>query len=142
MSKNQNSGISGSLKEQCQRTGEGYYTLDLGNGVPTRLFLNEKLFGEAESGLFTQIKAATEYPGTLEVVVTPDAHIGSGVPVGCVIATDGTLLHAPVGYDIGCGIICFRSDVPYTKGLDEKLRRKFSEEEMKRIGLGVYPIRL
>ena len=137
MSKHSIDGLVGSLKEQCQRTGEGYYTLDLGNGVPTRLFLNEKLFAETEAGLFSQIKTATEFPGTLEVVITPDAHIGSGVPVGCVIATDGTLLHSPVGYDIGCGIVCFRSDVPYTKGLDEKLRRKFSEEVMKRIGLGV-----
>jgi RNA-splicing ligase RtcB len=28
------------------------------------------------------------------VVVTPDVHYGYGVPVGCVIATDGTLAPA------------------------------------------------
>ncbi|MES2465172.1 MAG: RtcB family protein, partial [Armatimonadota bacterium] len=110
-----------SLKYQCKPSGEGYYTLDEGVKVPVRLFLNEALYAETEEGLYAQIKAATEFPGVLDVVVTPDAHIGSGVPVGCVIATDGTLLHSPVGYDIGCGIVCFRSDVPYTKGLDEKL---------------------
>jgi tRNA-splicing ligase RtcB len=126
-----------SLKYQCKDSGEGYYVLDQGVAVPVRLFLNEKLYAETEEGLFTQVKAATEYPGVLDVVVTPDAHIGSGVPVGTVIATDQTLLHAPIGYDIGCGIVSFRSDVPHTKGLDEKLRRKFSEEVMKRVGLGV-----
>jgi len=126
-----------SLKYQCKDSGEGYYTLDAGVAVPARIFLNEKLYAESEEGLYAQIKAATEYPGVLDVVVTPDAHVGSGVPVGCVIATDGTLLHAPIGYDIGCGIVCFRSDVSHTKGLDEKLRRKFSTEVMKRIGLGV-----
>lgn len=126
-----------SLKYQCRDSGEGYYTLDAGVRVPVRLFLNETLYAESEEALYAQVKTATEYPGVLDVVVTPDAHVGSAVPVGCVIATGGTLLHAPVGYDIGCGILCFRSDVPYTKGLDEKLRRKFSEEVMKRIGLGL-----
>ncbi len=126
-----------SLKWQCKPSGEGYYTLADGVGVPVRLFLNEKLHAESEEGLYAQIKTATEYPGVLDVVITPDAHIGSTVPVGCVIATDGTLLQAPIGFDIGCGIMSFRSDVPHTKGLDDKLRRKFSEEVMKRVGLGV-----
>ncbi|HVK03313.1 MAG TPA: RtcB family protein [Armatimonadaceae bacterium] len=137
MSKKQIDGIIGSLKEQCQQTGEGYYTLDLGHGVPIRIFLNEKLFAESEEGLYQQLYNVTPISGVLEVVVTPDAHVGSTVPVGCVIATDGTLLHSPVGYDIGCGILCFKSEVPHTKGLDEKLRRKFSEQVMHRIGLGV-----
>lgn len=126
-----------SLKWQCQPTGEGYYNLTAGVAVPVRLFLNEKLHAETEEGLYAQIKTATEFPGVLDVVVTPDAHVGATVPVGCVIATDGTLLHAPVGYDIGCGIMSFRSTVPHGKGLDDKLRRKFSEEVMKRVGLGV-----
>lgn len=126
-----------SLKYQCQPSEEGYYNLDAGVAVPTRIFFTEKLHAESEEGLYSQIKTATEYPGVLDVAVTPDAHIGSTVPVGSVIATEGTLLHSPVGYDIGCGILCFRSDVPHTKGLDEKLRRKFSEEVMKRVGIGV-----
>ena len=126
-----------SLKYECKPTGDGYYTLDTGGKVPTRLFFTEKLHAQSEEGLYAQIKAATEYPGVLDVVVTPDAHIGSQVPVGVVIATDGTLLHAPIGYDIGCGIMAFRSDVAHSKGLDDRLRRKFSDEVMKRVGLGV-----
>ncbi len=126
-----------SLKWQCQPSGEGYYTLSDGVKVPVRLFLNEQLHAESEEALYAQVKTATEYPGVLDVIVTPDAHVGSTVPVGCVIATEGTLLQSPVGFDIGCGIMCFRSDVPHTKGLDDKLRRKFSEEVMKRVGLGV-----
>ncbi len=126
-----------SLKWQCQPSGEGYYTLTEGVKVPVRLFLSEKLFAESEEDLYQQVKQATEYPGVLDVVVTPDAHIGGGVPVGCVIATQDALLTAPVGFDIGCGIMSFRSTVPHTKALDDRLRRKFSEEVMKRIGLGV-----
>lgn len=126
-----------SLKYQCVDSGEGYYTLTAGMEVPVRLFLNETLWNETDEGLYQQIQTAASYPGVLDVCVMPDTHIGSTVPVGCVIATDGALLHSPVGYDIGCGILCFKSDVPHTKGLDEKLRRKFSEQVMHRIGLGV-----
>jgi tRNA-splicing ligase RtcB len=126
-----------SLKYQCKPSGEGYYTLEDGVNVPVRLFLSEKLWAETGEDLYQQVQVAASYPGVLDVVITPDAHVGSNVPVGCVIATAGALLHSPVGYDIGCGILCFKSDVPYTKGLDEKLRRKFSEQVMARIGLGV-----
>lgn len=126
-----------SLKYQCKPTDEGYYRLDEGVKVPVRLFLNEKLYAESEESLYYQVQTATEYPGVLDVVITPDAHHGYVVPVGCVIATDGALLQAASGYDIGCGIVCFRSTVPVEKGLDDRLRRKFSETVMKRIGLGV-----
>lgn len=91
-----------SLKYQCQPRPEGFYELTEGVSVPVRLFLNESLYAESEEDLYYQVRTATQYPGVLDVVVTPDAHVGSAVPVGCVIATDGTLLQAPVGFDIGC----------------------------------------
>lgn len=126
-----------SLKYQCQPNPDGYYELTEGVSVPVRLFLNESLYAESEEDLYYQVRTATQYPGVLDVVVTPDAHVGSAVPVGCVIATDGTLLQAPVGFDIGCGIMSFRSTVSDSKGRDDRLKRKFSEEVMKRVGLGV-----
>ncbi len=130
-----------SYKDACVRhESGGYYTLDfqeLGLERPARLFFTEKLFGQLEESVFAQLAWAATYPGVKDLVLTPDAHVGNCVPVGCVISTDGTLLLAPIGFDIGCGILCFKSDVPHTKGLDEKLRCKFSEEVMRRIGLGV-----
>lgn len=59
------------LKEQCKPTVEGYYTLDTGNGVPTRIFLTEKLYNESEPGLYNQIAAATSFPGVREVAKAP-----------------------------------------------------------------------
>ena len=49
------------------------------------------------------------FPGVVDVAITPDAHHGYGVPVGCVIATTGTLAMGPVGYDIGCGMAALRA---------------------------------
>ena len=126
-----------SLKYRCEQKDGGYYELSAGMKVPVRLFLSEKLYAESEESVYAQVQAATEYPGVLDVVITPDVHQGYVVPVGCVIATDGTLLQAACGYDIGCGMMSFRSTVPMAKGYDDRLRKKFSEEVMSRVGIGV-----
>lgn len=126
-----------SLKKECKRIkGEGYYLLQQGVKVPVKIFMNPRLFEEMEDSVLTQAVAATEFPGVKDVVLTPDAHTGYVVPVGCVMATEGTLCQAPVGYDIGCGMASLLSDVPVEKGLDDRLRRKFSEEVMARVGMG------
>lgn len=92
-----------SLKWQCEWNAEGhYYELNKGVKIPVRLFLSPKLYQESEEDLYRQVVAATEFPGVLDVVITPDVHTGYVVPVGCVMATSGTLCQAPVGYDIGC----------------------------------------
>lgn len=127
-----------SLKDQCRRVEPGgYYLLEKGVTVPVKIFMNPPLFEECEEEVFQQAVTATRFPGVTDVVLTPDAHTGYVVPVGCVMATDGTLCQAPVGYDIGCGMAALVSDVPAEKGLDDRLRRKFSEEVMERVGMGM-----
>ena len=92
-----------SLKWQCEWNEEGhYYEMNQGVKIPVRLFLSPKLFEESEEEVYRQIVNATEFPGVQEVVITPDVHTGYVVPVGCVMATNGTLCQAPVGFDIGC----------------------------------------
>lgn len=126
-----------SLKKECKRVkGEGYYLLTQGVKVPVRIFMNPQLFQDCEEDVFNQVRAATEFPGVTDVVLTPDAHSGYVVPIGCVMATSGTLCQAPVGFDIGCGIAALVSDAPVEKGLDERLRLKFSQEVMSRVGMG------
>lgn len=39
------------------------------------------------------------------VAVMPDAHVGIGATVGCVIATKGAIVVSAVGVDIGCGMV-------------------------------------
>src|ERR1044071_3969890 len=87
--------------------GDGYYELqteDTGD-VPVRLFLTPTLLAETEDILYRQIVNAPRLPGVRLVVITPDTHYGYGVPVGCVLITDGAsgaIAMGPVGYDIGC----------------------------------------
>ena len=120
--------------------GEGYYVLqteDTGD-VPVRLFLTSKLLKEAEDKLYSQIVNATRFPGTKLVAITPDAHYGYGVPVGCVLLTDageGAIAMGPVGYDIGCGILSAKSQVPVAEATPEN-RLAFNRAVMRRVNFG------
>src|SRR5438445_1913795 len=115
-------------------SGAGYYILstrDTGE-VPVRLFLTPALLEAVEEGVYQQIVNATRFPGVKLVVITPDVHHGYGVPVGCAILTDaeqGAIALGPVGFDIGCGMVSLRSDVPAAKAPGEK-PRTFNTEVM------------
>lgn len=43
------------------------------------------------------------------VAVMPDCHLGKGATVGSVIATQGAIIPAAVGVDIGCGMIAVKT---------------------------------
>ena len=67
---------------------------------PVKIWTNE-LEQEAE----TQVRNLAALPFIhSHVAVMPDAHAGKGSTVGTVIATDGAIIPAAVGVDIGCGM--------------------------------------
>ena len=45
------------------------------------------------------------------VAVMPDVHWGRGATVGSVIPTNGAIVPAAVGVDIGCGMCAVRTDL-------------------------------
>jgi tRNA-splicing ligase RtcB len=120
--------------------GNGYYNLQTEDtaDVPVRLFLTPALLNQAEDILYRQIINATRFPGVKLVVITPDTHYGYGVPVGCVILTDaesGAVAMGPVGYDISCGMVSAKSDVPVDEATPER-RLEFNREVMQRVNMG------
>lgn len=117
---------------------DGYYTLatEETGDVPVRLFLTAQLLEEAEDDIYKQIVNATKFPGVKLVCITPDVHVGYGVPIGCVLVTDGTLCLGPVGYDIGCGMMSARSNVPWDIATPEK-RLEFNRAVMARVEMGM-----
>lgn len=48
------------------------------------------------------------------VVLLPDAHLGKGSTVGSCIPTEGAIIPAAVGVDIGCGMLAVRTDYTLT----------------------------
>lgn len=124
-------------KDYAQANPEGYFDLktpDTGE-VPVRLFFTPALLEQAEDGLYQQIVNASRFPGVKLIAITPDAHYGYGVPVGSVIITEGTVAMGPVGYDIGCGMMSARSDVPVEKATPKK-RLAFNQAVTERVSMG------
>ena len=124
-----------SVKSSARRDPGGFYPYRV-DGAVVRIFMTPPLFEEMEESLGGQVRNALRFPGVLDVVLTPDAHQGYGVPVGCVMATAGTLAMGPVGYDIGCGVAALRSEVPVDRAASDTVKA-FSREVMRRVGLGV-----
>lgn len=130
-----------SWKRACRWDASGGYfaleTRDVGD-VPVRLFLDEGLLRDAEPTLYRQIVNATRFPGTKMVAITPDVHVGYGVPVGSVILTDraeGAIAMGPVGFDIGCGMMSAKSDVPWQEATHDR-KMEFHREVTARVALG------
>jgi len=63
------------------------------------------------------------------VAAMPDVHWGMGATVGSVIATDGAIIPAAVGVDIGCGMMAVRLDGARAEHLPANLARVRSEIE-------------
>jgi tRNA-splicing ligase RtcB len=51
-----------------------------------------------------QARAAASLPWTRGLALMPDVHRGFGVPVGCVMVTEGAVSPAAVGVDVACGM--------------------------------------
>jgi tRNA-splicing ligase RtcB len=129
-----------SLKYFAQKIGESHYVLPRTGKmrVDAHAFFSELLFERTEESMWAQIANAAAYEGVIGAYMMPDAHSGYGVPVGCVVVTEGTLIQAGSGYDISCGVLYMR--VP---GLTAEQvapwdrRARWIDEVEKRVATGV-----
>jgi len=63
------------------------------------------IFAEVlEPGAREQFDDAMLQNFAVKGALMPDAHKGYSLPIGAVIATEGVIVPAWVGYDIGCGM--------------------------------------
>ncbi len=59
----------------------------------------------------TQIRKNLELPFLEKMAIMPDCHAGYTLPIGAVALLDGVISPDYVGYDIGCGMCCFITDI-------------------------------
>ncbi len=62
-------------------------------------------------------------PGVSHLVLNPDAHIGYGAPVGCVMNSPTHIYPGPVGVDIKCSMSLLQLDLP-ADAIDAKPTRR------------------
>ncbi len=66
-------------------------------------------------------------PGVTDIVLNPDAHVGYGAPVGCVLVSPTHIYPGPVGVDIKCSMSLLQLDLPEGQLKDKKTRRALIE---------------
>lgn len=68
------------------------------NPLPYEVWGREQI----DEASLKQMDAAMRLPITLAGALMPDAHVGYGLPIGGVLATDGAVIPYAVGVDIAC----------------------------------------
>lgn len=75
--------------------------------IPIKLWLED-----IEEGAMAQARNLANLPFAYRwIAVMPDAHVGYGMPIGGVMATDQVIVPNAVGVDIGCGMVAARTDL-------------------------------
>lgn len=88
---------------------------------PIKLWLDD-----IEAGAFAQARNLANLPFVFKhVAVMPDAHLGYGMPIGGVMASEEVVIPNAVGVDIGCGMCAVRTSL--TTISPEKLKSVLSE---------------
>jgi tRNA-splicing ligase RtcB len=134
-----------SWKQTLTNVGPAHWVLPKTKSMrcDAHLFLSDELLFGADGGggleedVFSQVVNACTFPGATRVALTPDCHLGYGVPIGTAIETEGTLLPTAAGYDIGCGMVQLSTSLTWEDVADPELRRRWIDAVVSRIGIGV-----
>ena len=97
-----------------------------------------KIWGEGlEAGAVEQMRQAARLPVAVRGALMPDAHVGYGLPIGGVLATENAVIPYAVGVDIACRMRLSVFDIPAKdlKRLNDQLVRALQRET--KFGTGV-----
>ena len=83
-----------------------------------------------------QMEAACELPVSIRGALMPDAHLGYGLPIGGVLATDNAVIPYAVGMDIACRMKLTVLDLPLTAFTDDRNRLKSALVRETQFGVG------
>lgn len=76
--------------------------------VPVKMWLDEVEYSATE-----QIENLARLPFAYKhIAIMPDSHMGYGMPIGAVLATEDVVIPNAVGVDIGCGMNAVKTTIP------------------------------
>ncbi|MCB0802755.1 MAG: RtcB family protein [Flavobacteriales bacterium] len=100
--------------------------------VPIKIWSDIKTVEEAA---LNQLENISTLPFVHKhVAVMPDVHLGKGATVGSVIATQGALIPAAVGVDLGCGVMAVKTQLNVYKILANSKKIRCSIESVIPVG--------
>ena len=91
---------------------------------------------ELEPQAVAQMANACRLPISVRGALMPDAHVGYGLPIGGVLATEGSVIPYAVGVDIACRMRLTVLDVPVHAIAGERQRLVKTLERETRFGIG------
>lgn len=97
--------------------------------IPVKMWLDDIEQGALDQAL-NLAKLSFAYK---HIAIMPDSHVGYGMPIGGVMATEQVIVPNAVGVDIGCGMTAWKSNI---KELDEETIKKYMGEIRKTIPVG------
>jgi tRNA-splicing ligase RtcB len=89
-----------------------------------------------EPDALRQMKNACKLPVSVSGALMPDAHVGYGLPIGGVLATDNAVIPYAVGVDIACRMKMTVLDLPLSAIDEQKPRLSNTLERETRFGMG------
>ena len=96
-----------------------------------------RIWGEnLESGAIDQLKHACKLPVAVSAALMPDAHVGYGLPIGGVLATQDAVIPYAVGVDIACRMKMTVLDLPVAELAIGQTRLTQAIERETRFGTG------
>lgn len=112
------------------------YTVLQGKGKPIKAWTEGV---PLEDGARAQLYNLSEMPFIFgHVAVMPDVHFGIGATIGSVIATQGAIIPAAVGVDIGCGMAALRTSLKAQDLPDSLAELRHDIERSVPVGFGVH----
>jgi tRNA-splicing ligase RtcB len=91
---------------------------------------------DLEPDAVQQLRNACSLPVAVSGALMPDAHVGYGLPIGGVLATDNAVIPYAVGVDIACRMKMTVLDLPVDALVDQQSRLTNAIERETRFGMG------
>ncbi len=119
-------------------TGEATAMLPAGRNVKPITVIGTPAIRETfDDNCLQQAINSRRAPGVTEVVLNPDAHVGYGAPIGCVMVSPSHIYPGPVGVDIKCSMSLLQLDLPAKEIDDRRTRRALIDAICDRTPTGV-----
>ena len=110
-------------KPQMISTGPATAILPTTSTAPITVVGTEAIRETFDEVCLQQAVNSRQAPGVTNVVLNPDAHLGYGAPVGCVMVSPTHIYPGPVGVDIKCSMSLLQMDLPGDAVEDRRTRR-------------------
>jgi len=94
-----------------------------GDMPPITVIGNEAIRATVDEKTLQQAINAQSGAGVTDVIINPDAHVGFGAPIGCVMVSPSHVYPGPVGVDIKCSMSLLQFDLPAEEIKEKSVRR-------------------